>query len=63
MASEDAPNPKIKAILRDDLKKNERDYYIWRTRKDEKVSARIKTTVAPVVFTASGEVLLISKLA
>ena len=82
MASEDAPNPKIKAILRDDLKKNERDYYIWRTRKDEKVrgkhaeregkifnwhvppdGARIKTTVAPVVFTASGEVLLISKLA
>jgi uncharacterized protein with gpF-like domain len=68
--------------LRDDLKKNERDYYIWRTRKDEKVrgkhaeregkifnwhvppeGARIKTTVAPVVFTASGEVLLISKLA
>ena len=37
MASEDAPNPKLTAILRDDLKKNERDYYIWHTRKDEKV--------------------------
>ena len=38
--SEDSPNPKIKAILRDDLKKNERDYYIWRTRKDEKVRGK-----------------------
>ena len=42
MASEDAPNPKITAILRDELKKNERDYYIWRTRKDEKVRDRHK---------------------
>ena len=38
--SEDSPNPKIKAILRDDLKKNERDYYIWRTRKDERVRGK-----------------------
>ena len=42
MASEDAPKPKITAILRDDLKKNERDYYIWHTRKDEKVRDRHK---------------------
>ena len=59
--SENAPNPKLNDILADDMQKNPQDYYIWRTKKDDKVSARIKTTVAPVVFTASGEVLLMSK--
>ena len=78
----EAPNPRLGRILSDDMQKNPDDYYIWRTKKDDRVrgkhaeregkifnwhilpdGARIKTTVAPVVFTASGEVLLISKLA
>lgn len=33
--SEDMPNPKIKAILNDDLHKNPQDYYIWRTKGNE----------------------------
>lgn len=40
--SEDTPNPKIKAILNDDLHKNPQDYYIWRTKGDDKVRDRHK---------------------
>ena len=32
------------------MQKNPQDYYIWRTKKDDKVSARIKTTDTPVQF-------------
>ena len=35
--SENSPNPKIKAILDDDMHKNPDDYYVWRTKKDDKV--------------------------
>ena len=42
VAEKDAPNPKITEILRDDLKKNEQDYYIWRTKGDNKVRDRHK---------------------
>ena len=31
--SENSPNPKIKAILDDDMHKNPDDYYVWRTKK------------------------------
>ena len=81
VVNENSPNPRISGIVADDMDKNPQDYYIWRTKGDNKVrgkhaeregkifnwhippegGARIKTTVAPVVFTASGEVLLMSK--
>ena len=61
VVNENSPNPRISGIVADDMDKNPEDYYIWRTKGDDKVRARIKTTVAPVVFTASGEVLLMSK--
>jgi hypothetical protein len=35
--SENAPNPKLNDILADDMQKNPQDYYIWRTKKDDKV--------------------------
>ena len=35
--SENAPNPKLNSILADDMQKNPENYYIWRTKKDDKV--------------------------
>ena len=57
----EAPNPRLGRILTDDMQKNPDDYYIWHTKGDDKVRARIKITVAPVVFTASGEVFLLEQ--
>ena len=37
--SEYAPNPYAREILIDDMKRHEEDYYIWRTKGDEKVRA------------------------
>ena len=83
VANENSPNPKLADILAYDMQENPQEYYVWRTKGDNKVrgahakregkifnknippegGARIKTTATSVVFTASGEVLLISKLA
>ena len=38
--SENAPNPKLNDILADDMQKNPQDYYIWRTKKDDKVRGK-----------------------
>lgn len=35
--SENAPNPMLNDILADDMQKNPQDYYIWRTKEDDKV--------------------------
>ena len=37
VAGEHALNPRLKEILLDDMQKNPQDYYIWRTKKDDKV--------------------------
>ena len=38
--SENAPNPKLNSILADDMQKNPQDYYIWRTKKDDRVRGK-----------------------
>ena len=40
VASENSINPRLNGILEDDLNKNPEDYYIWRTKKDEKVRGK-----------------------
>lgn len=37
VANENSPNPRLNDILADDMQKNPQDYYIWRTKKDDKV--------------------------
>ena len=37
VANENSPNPKIDEILEDDMNNNPEDYYIWRTKDDDKV--------------------------
>ena len=37
IAGKDVPNPKLNDILADDMQQNPEDYYIWRTKKDDKV--------------------------
>ncbi len=37
VANENSPNPRLSGILADDMEKNPEDYYIWRTKKDDKV--------------------------
>jgi len=36
----EAQNPRLERILSDDMKKNPEDYYIWRTKKDDKVRGK-----------------------
>jgi len=38
--SENSPNPRLNDILADDMQKNPEDYYIWRTKKDDKVRGK-----------------------
>lgn len=45
VSDENIPNPRMGAILAEDIKENPHNYYIWRTCKDDKVRARIKTTL------------------
>lgn len=45
ISDENIPNPRMGATLADDIKENPHNYYIWRTCKDDKVRARIKTTL------------------
>ena len=40
MESENSPNPRLNDILADDMQKNPEDYYIWRTKKDDKVRSK-----------------------
>ena len=40
VADENAINPQINSILADDMAKNPNDYYIWRTRQDDKVRSK-----------------------
>ena len=40
VADENAINPQINSILADDMAKNPNDYYIWRTRQDDKVRGK-----------------------
>ena len=40
VADENAINPQINSILADDMAKNPNDYYIWRTRQDNKVRGK-----------------------
>ena len=35
--SKNSPNPRLNDILADDMNENPQDYYIWRTKKDDKV--------------------------
>ena len=37
VANENSPNPRLKDILADDMDKNPQDYYIWRTKRDNRV--------------------------
>lgn len=45
VSDENIPDPRMGAILAEDIKENPHNYYIWRTCKDDKVRARIKTTL------------------
>lgn len=38
--SENSPNPQLNDILADDMQQNPEDYYIWRTKKDDKVRGK-----------------------
>ena len=40
VADENATNPQINSILADDMAKNPEDYYIWRTKGDDKVRGK-----------------------
>ena len=40
VSSENALNPQINSILAEDMDKNPSDYYIWRTRQDDKVRGK-----------------------
>lgn len=40
VAGENAPNPQLDSILSDNMRQNPEDYYIWRTRKDDKVRSK-----------------------
>ena len=40
VSSENALNPQINSILAEDMNKNPSDYYIWRTRQDDKVRGK-----------------------
>ncbi len=40
VANENALNPQINSILAEDMNKNPNDYYIWRTRQDDKVRGK-----------------------
>ena len=40
MINENSPNPRLDDILVDDMDKNPEDYYIWRTKKDDKVRGK-----------------------
>ena len=40
ITNENEPNPRIRAILADDMRKNPEDYYIWRTQKDDRVRGK-----------------------
>ncbi len=40
VSNENAINPQINNILADDMAKNPNDYYIWRTRQDDKVRSK-----------------------
>ena len=40
VADKNSINPRLNGILADDLSKNPEDYYIWRTKKDEKVRGK-----------------------
>ena len=38
--SENSPNPRLNDILDDDMRRNPQDYYIWRTKKDDRVRGK-----------------------
>lgn len=40
VSAENEINPKLGAILADDIEKNPQDYYIWRTKKDDRVRSK-----------------------
>lgn len=40
VASENSINPRLKGILSDDMQQNPEDYYIWRTKGDDKVRGK-----------------------
>ena len=40
VANENTVNPQLDSIIADDMVKNPNDYYIWRTRKDDKVRGK-----------------------
>ena len=40
VASENSINPRLKGVLSDDMQQNPEDYYIWRTKGDDKVRGK-----------------------
>ena len=40
VASENSINPRLKGILSDDMQQNPEDYYIWRTKGDDKIRGK-----------------------
>lgn len=40
VSDENSPNPRLNEILADDIRNNPENYYIWRTKKDDKVRGK-----------------------